>query len=377
MLLNHSETMQTAKHIPWDLTDERRAQYAQSSRQSQLARREAEVRAAREPEIPLTIKYQPSLDMPKREPNGIRALSLFSGGGGLDLGFDNAGFNHVASYDVLEFAGETLKTNRPDWDVYSGHAGDVTKIDWEAYRNQIDVLHGGPPCQPFSIAGRRKGNGDQRDMFPDFLKAVKQIEPEIFVAENVLGFLSKNFEGYRNELFSEVRKTYKLTTFILSAKDFGVPQDRRRAIIVGAKRAIGHSFDPGLIVTSPAIRGVTDALGLPPRAKDTPAPTLRCTLTGPRQTTSIANSTASVKKWTSLGIWPHGVSPNRSIAASFPTKNQTYRLCVEECQTLQGFPLDWVFSGAVYQRLGLIGNSVCPPVAYALAASIESQFFNE
>jgi DNA (cytosine-5)-methyltransferase 1 len=214
-------------------------------------------------------------------------------------------------------------------------------------------------------------------MFPDFLNAVEIIQPEVFVAENVLGFLSSNFNAYRRDLFSTIERSYEVVTFTLSAKEFGVPQDRRRAIIVGVKRQLAKRFEPARIKKASASRGVRAALGLDSSDADRPAPTLRCTLTGPRQTTSIANSTASVQTWTDLGIWPHGVSPSRSLAASFPTKNQTYRLCVEECQILQGFPLSWEFVGATYQRLGLIGNSVCPPMAYSLATSVFDQIFKD
>jgi DNA (cytosine-5)-methyltransferase 1 len=375
--MNHTWQMFESRHIPWDITDERREEYAVSSRLSQLARKQAERRASEAPEANLSIQYDPALDMPQLEPNGLRVLSLFSGGGGLDLGFDRSGFEHVASYDVLGFAGDTIRANRPDWQVHSGINGNVTAIDWRQYRGKVEILHGGPPCQPFSIAGRRQGQLDGRDMFPEFVRAVAEAEPKAFVIENVLGFLSQKFAGYREGILHDLSRHYDLATFVLSAKDFGVPQDRRRAFIVGWRRTKGKRFDPDLIPRSPAQRGVRAALGLPTIDVDGVAPTLRCTLTGPRQTTSIANSTASVGKWAELGIWPHGVSPNRSLAASFPTKDQTYRLCVEECQVLQGFPLGWKFSGAVYQRLGLIGNSVCPPVAYALGKSLFDQLFKE
>ncbi|MEL7341665.1 MAG: DNA (cytosine-5-)-methyltransferase, partial [Bacteroidota bacterium] len=287
-----------------------------------------------------------------------------------------AGFEHRASYEILEFAGDTLRRNRPTWNVYSGtEEGDVRNVDWSQYAGQIDVLHGGPPCQPFSIAGRRGGDDDTRDMFPQFIKSVESVKPRVFVAENVLGFMSQKFSDYRSSVVERLSKSYRVSIFKLSAAEFGVPQDRRRVFVVGVKKSLRQTFDPKIIEKKEGTIGVRLALGLQERAKDGLAPTLRCTLTGPRQTTSIANSTASVHKWTDLGIWPHGVSPNRSIANAFPTKNQTYRLCVEECQVLQGFPLDWAFTGAVYQRLGLIGNSVCPPVGYAVAKAIRDQVF--
>jgi len=369
--------MYNNQHIPWEISDERRNEYSISSRESQAARKRAIVLAGQSPQSKLTIKYDPHEDMPNRPKNGHSTLSLFSGGGGLDLGFDLAGFTHAASFEVLPFAGDTLHTNRPEWTVHSGPSGDVTQVDWRRYRGQIDVIHGGPPCQPFSIAGRRAGKEDSRDMFPEFIRAVEQIRPKAFVAENVLGFLSKKFDDYRASVLKRLSKKYHVEIFTLSSADFGVPQVRKRVFIVGSLKSNRRKFDPTQIKKVNNQRSVRDALGLLSIGKDGFAPTLRCTLTGPRQTTSIANSTASVVKWTELGIWPHGVSHDRSVADAFPTKNQTYRLCVEECQILQGFPLDWTFTGAVYQRLGLIGNSVCPPVAYAVATSIFDQLFRD
>lgn len=369
--------MYRSNHIPWNISDERRAEYALSSRVSQQARADAIARASVSETVPLTLQYSPELDMPQQPSNGLKALSLFSGGGGLDLGFDLAGYEHVASYDVLEFAGRTLRANRPSWAVHSGEAGDVTSVDWTQLREKVDVIHGGPPCQPFSIAGRRAGQQDGRDMFPQFIRAIQEISPRVFLAENVLGFLSKKFSSYRASINRQLSEQYTICSFTMSAADFGVPQDRRRAFLLGVRRDQSALYNPELVKRIDGRRGVIEALGLKSNRKDELAPTLRCTLTGPRQTTSIANSTASVEKWQRLGIWPHGVSSDRTFAASFAAKDGLYRLCVEECQALQGFPQSWKFVGAVYQRLGLIGNSVCPPLAYALANSIRDQVFRD
>lgn len=363
-------------YIPWDISDEKRQEYAASSRQSQLERKLADARAASLDDIALSATYKPEMDMPALPSNGIRTLSLFSGGGGLDLGFDLAGFVHHSSYEVLEFAGRTLQYNRPSWKINHSKDGDVKGADWKPYIGEIDFIHGGPPCQPFSIAGRRSGSADSRDMFPEFQRAVDELAPKAFLAENVTGFMSAKFFDYREKLLKSLRKNYNVTVFQLSSANFGVPQDRRRVFVVGIQKSLGKKFDSSRLENFSYFREVRNALGLPNNGVDGYAPTLRCTLSGPRQTTSIANSTASVQRWTELGIWPHGVSPDRKTAASFPTKNQTYRLCVPECQLIQGFPLSWHFVGAVYQRLGMIGNSVCPPVAYQIAKEINAQAFS-
>lgn len=112
--------------------------------------------------------------MPVVAAHQLPALSLFSGGGGLDLGFTRAGFAHVAAYDTLEAAGHTLRQNRPDWTVHAGADGDVKGVDWRAHRDELAVIHGGPPCQPFSVAGRQRGREDERNLLPEFVRAVRE-----------------------------------------------------------------------------------------------------------------------------------------------------------------------------------------------------------
>ncbi len=95
----------------------------------------------------------------------------------------------MASFDVLDICGATLSRNRPQWTVFSGTKGDVGEVDWSVYANIVDVLHGGPPCQPFSVAGKQNGAADDRDMWPAFTRAVLSVRPQAFVAENVPGLL--------------------------------------------------------------------------------------------------------------------------------------------------------------------------------------------
>jgi DNA (cytosine-5)-methyltransferase 1 len=112
------------------------------------------------------------------------------------------------------------------------------------------------------------------------------------------------------------------------------------------------------------------SLGLPATSFDDLAPTLRSGFTGPRKTTGVVNSKASMQTWARLGIWPNGVQSTRAMATAFVPENGHHRLTVADCALLQGFPPDWRFSGAVYQALGQIGNSVCPPVGYAVARQV-------
>lgn len=373
----------------WELTDEKREFFRQTSRRS----REAKLRALQRDPARATPLHRPALEpaelMPAVERHLLPSLSLFSGGGGLDLGFECAGFRHVASFDTLDAAGETLRANRPAWEVHSGEAGDVRRIDWRRYRGELAVLHGGPPCQPFSVAGRQRGHEDARNMLPEFLRAVDEAEPLTFVCENVPALAGPKFEPYLRQAFLEpLWRRYRVTTFKLSAHDFGVPQLRHRVFFVGFRRNQDadrfsppeptHRADhltsdtaaPSPLWPLAPTMGVREALGLPNIGFDALAPTLRSTLTGPRHTTSILSSVSAQRAWHKLRIWPNGVAKTRGAAARFPTENGHLRLAVADCAVIQGFPSGWHFHGAVYMSLGQIGNSVAPPVAYRVALSV-------
>ena len=318
--------------------------------------------------------------MPKRRKNGLAGLSLFSGCGGLDLGFERAGFDHVASYDILVETGEVLKAARPKWTVYSGPDGDVTRVDWRRYRGKIDVLHGGPPCQPFSVAGSRKGAADVRDMVPEFVRAVLAILPRAFVMENVAGLKQKKFEQYLGDvLYGPLGVRYDIQTFVLSADQFGVPQRRKRVFFVGLAKGEPSVFVPPVATHAwaddgasnlTATMGMRAALGLPEIGFDGLSPTLRSGWTGPRHTTSVVNSATSMRTWDALRVWPNGVARDRQAASAYVAKDGHFRLSVADCMLLQGFPQDWPIEPPVYKALGLIGNSVCPPVGYAVARAV-------
>ena len=343
-------------------------------------------------------------DLIKAVPRTHRSsLSLFSGGGGLDLGFERAGFNHVASYELLRDAGQTLRSARPEWKVFSGGDGDVRQVNWRQYRGQVDVLHGGPPCQPFSAAGRQRGAADERDMFPEFVRAVREVEPAVFVAENVPALASQKFQHYlKTTVIESLAQNYSIKVFSLRAESFGVPQVRKRIFLTGFRfndlagaykpPAPTHTASHLANAASPnhelrlfdgdydglkRCMGVRQALGLKELDFDALAPTIRSSLTGPRHTTSILNSVAASVMWKRLQVWPNGVAGSREYAQRYPAPNGHYRLSVAEVALIQGFPESWSFHGAVYMALGQIGNAVPPPMAYNVARSVAQAFDGE
>lgn len=389
-----------AEYQGWNITPEQRDVYRQRSKASSQAKAKALQGQGPTPIHPINVPLlNPEELMPQLEVNGWRSLSLFSGGGGLDLGFERAGFIHVASYDILPEAGETLRRARPHWRVFAGQEGDVTQVNWRQYRGLVDIIQGGPPCQPFSIAGHQKGSEDSRDMFPEFIRAVLEIEPLAFVAENVPALLGKKFNHYVREVIeSPLNKKYFMIKYTLSAHSYGIPQVRKRVFFVGFRdRKIANNYPPlkpshdwqnfSSYQSDQSVQlnlfsdgehsqklrrclGVREALGLPNIGFDGLAPTIRSGLTGPRHTTSILSSVSAQKVWNKLQIWPNGVASNREKASLFVPENGHFRLAVCDCAIMQGFPETWPIYGAVYQVLGQIGNAVPPPMAYQVALSI-------
>jgi DNA (cytosine-5)-methyltransferase 1 len=378
----------TSWYRGWDLTEEERAVFRATTIASQAAKRRAINGECDQPKHPVNRpRLDPSVLMPLVANNALRALSLFSGGGGLDIGFDRAGFGHVASYEILDQAAQILRKAKPDWIVFSGDEGDVRGTDWSRYHGAVDVLHGGPPCQPFSHAGRRNGSNDARDLIPEFVRAVRAINPSAFVFENVLGLRTKRFADYiKNVLLRPLTGSYHVESFCLDAADFGLPQRRRRVFFVGFRDSSaaalfsppcpthchgelsGRRRDWNLARTM----GVREALGLPPLGFDGLAPTIRSGLTGPRHTTSILNSVTALKIWNYLQIWPNGVAPTRELASAYVVTNGHFRLSVLDCMVIQGFPPNWPIGKPVYFALGVLGNAVVPPMAYRLALSVSA-----
>lgn len=374
-------------HEPLQLTAEEREVFRQRSRASRQARTEAMSGRGPKPLHEINApRFDPLSLMPQLSENGLTTLSLFSGGGGLDLGFDRAGFDHQGSWELLPFAGDTLRAARSHWNVYSGPThGDVRSQDWRRFRGNVALVHGGPPCQPFSSAGKQRGAADPRDMWPEFVRAVLEVQPEVFLAENVAALASSTFKDYVEQtILQPLSKQYTIKRVILQAYEFGVPQMRRRVLFFGFKNASlasrwnaplpkfrkPGSEDNGL----PETTGVRHALGLADIGYDDISPTIRSGLSGPRHTTSILSSVSAQRRFEALEVWPNGVAASREAARAFIAKNGHFRLSVPDVALLQGFPEQWPFQGAVYMQLGQIGNSVAPPVGYSVAESIADAF---
>jgi DNA (cytosine-5)-methyltransferase 1 len=194
----------------------------------------------------------------------MRSIELFAGAGGLALGVDRAGFKHEAVVELNRNACGTIRQNNErgviHWPLFEA---DVRQIDYGEYQRNIDLLAGGPPCQPFSIGGKHKGYDDARDMFPEAARAVRELRPRVVLFENVKGLLRASFAKYfeyvilqlsypeivrsqseswsdhlgRLEKYHTCGKRdslqYHVVYRLLNAADYGVPQRRERVVIVG------------------------------------------------------------------------------------------------------------------------------------------------
>lgn len=202
----------------------------------------------------------------------MRSVELFAGAGGLAIGMANAGFRHAAVIEWNPDACETFRENKrhhtPHVEGWPLWEGDVRYFDYRALGGEVMVVSGGPPCQPFSMGGKHRGYDDERDMFPEAVRAVRELRPKAFIFENVKGLMRETFATYfeyiilqlahpglarkKGEAWREHRERlekhhtsrkanseYNVVFRLLNAADYGVPQKRERVFIVGFRSDLG------------------------------------------------------------------------------------------------------------------------------------------
>jgi DNA (cytosine-5)-methyltransferase 1 len=206
----------------------------------------------------------------------LRSIELFAGAGGLALGLEEAGWAHEALIELNEHACSTIHLNEslghPRAKRWRLFAEDVRFVKYETLIKDVDMVAGGPPCQPFSLGGKHRAFKDRRDMFPEAVRAVRELRPRCFVFENVKGLLRQSFATYFNYVVLQltyptlVRKesesweshlsrleelhtsgksvdlTYRVVYRLLNAADYGVPQKRHRVFIVGFRSDLGREW---------------------------------------------------------------------------------------------------------------------------------------
>lgn len=304
--------------------------------------------------------------------DGMSSVELCAGAGGQAIGLEAAGFTHEALVEIDADACKTLKLNRPEWNVVEG---DMRAFDPSPYKG-VDLLAGGLPCPPFSIAGKQLGERDERNLFPAALDIIDEIRPGAVMIENVRGFLGAVFEDYRKQLRSQLEKLgYKVDWRLLNASDYGVPQLRPRVVIVAIRHAFADKFSwpepnpknpPSVGVCLKDLMGAENWPGLDAwikRANDI-APTI---VGGSKKHGGPdLGPTRARNAWATLGV------NGKSIAESAPAPDFVGmpRLTVRMVARLQGFPDDWEIYGRKTTAYRQIGNAFPPPVAAAVAAQI-------
>jgi len=305
-------------------------------------------------------KFKPWIDTDLNK----TVVDLFAGCGGLSLGFEANGFKTIG-FEMDENASKTYNDNLIGECVNIKLATDYTYP-------KADIVIGGPPCQPFSVGGKQLGLKDSRDGFPIFLSAIKQLQPEVLLFENVRGMLYKN-KWYLKEVIEELEKLeYFISYSLLNALNYEVPQNRERIVVIGSKSKINLPPKINRKVTA------GDALGELAFQYDDNSKFF---------TESMDKYVANYEK-ASKCINPRDLYLDRP-ARTLTCRNlagatgdmhrvrlkdgRRRRITVREAARLQSFP-DWFdFSGTETHQYNQIGNAVAPYFAYHLAKNIKHQ----
>jgi len=288
------------------------------------------------------------------------ALDLYSGCGGLSLGFEAAGFN-VSGYESDVDAAKSYNSNL---------AGDcqVVTLTRRTLFPPADVVIAGPPCQPFSVLGKQAGSEDPRNGFPTFLNCIRQVRPRVFLLENVSGLLGRN-APYLRALVAKLRGgdlRYRVSVQVLNAADYGVAQNRRRLIILGSKN--------GIPLPAPLPYRVSAGLALGPWALRCPRGSRKVTTQQWRYIKSYeAKSNCRVSRDLHLDRPARTLTCRNLMGATADMvrirldDGTRRRLTVREAARLQSFPESFRFMGAESKQFQQVGNAVPPLMARAFA----------
>lgn len=311
----------------------------------------------------------------KQATTSMSAVEICAGAGGQALGLDQAGFGHEAAVEIDTDACATLRLNRPQWRVFEedlrGFSG--------RYFKGIDLLAGGVPCPPFSIAGKQLGPDDERDLFPEAMRLVEEIRPAAVLLENVRGLASDKFAEYREGILRKLAALgYESSWRLLNASEYGVPQLRPRFLLVGLKtNAAPHFRWPRPAKVSPtvgeALRDLMAERGWPGAEEwASRANRIAPTIVGgsKKHGGPDLGPTRARAQWKELGVDGLGVA-NEAPGVDFPL-NATPKLTVRMVARIQGFPDAWAFFGRKTAAYRQVGNAFPPPVARAVARAIRA-----
>ncbi|HBY64253.1 MAG TPA: DNA (cytosine-5-)-methyltransferase [Solibacterales bacterium] len=306
--------------------------------------------------------------------SGLTTLELCAGAGGQAIGIEQAGIEHAGLVEIDKHACATLRLNRPNWKVIET---DLNTFDGSEFKG-VDVISGGLPCPPFSVAGKQLGTRDERNLFPAMIRLVDQIRPRALMIENVRGFLDAIFEDYRGHVRKELLKLgYEPGWKLMNASDFGVPQLRPRVAFVAVQKNLADRFSwPEESESAPRTVGETlvdlmaangwEGASAWAEQADEIAPTI---VGGSHKHGGPdLGPTRARKAWAGLGVDGLGIA-NEAPEPGFVGMP---RLTVRMVARLQGFPDDWQFAGTKTQAYRQVGNAFPPPFARAVAENLRA-----
>jgi DNA (cytosine-5)-methyltransferase 1 len=304
----------------------------------------------------------------------LTTLEMCAGAGGQALGFEQAGIEHEALIEIDKYACQTLRLNRPRWSIFQE---DLNQFDARKYKG-IDIVSGGLPCPPFSVAGKQLGSRDERNLFPAAMRIIDQVRPRAVMIENVRGILDAVFDDYRRKIQGQLAKLgYKTDWKLLNACDFDVPQLRPRVVFVAVRSDLWEGFSwPFRLQGYPTTvgetlfdlmssRGWKGAKLWKNRANEVAPTVVGGSLKhgGPD-----LGPTRAKRAWASLGVDGHQIADE----APGPDFIGLPRLTVRMVARLQGFPDEWQFFGKKTPAYRQVGNAFPPPVARAVAQSLKN-----
>ena len=304
--------------------------------------------------------------------NALTSLEVCAGAGGQALGYEQAGFSHAGLVEIDKHACATLRLNRPHWNVIQG---DLNQFDGSNFRG-VDLVAGGLPCPPFSVAGKQLGKTDERNLFPALIRLVDTVRPRAVMIENVRGILDAVFEDYRNHIRRELGKFgYETVWKLMQASDFGVPQLRPRVVFVALQRELTDYFSWPQSSPVPArtvgetLKDLMSAGGWKGAARwAREANEIGPTVVGGshKHGGPDLGPTRARRAWASLAVDGLGIAQE----CPGPDFVGMPRLTVRMVARIQGFPDDWEFSGSKTNAYRQVGNAFPPPFARAIAEEL-------
>ena len=330
----------------------------------------------------------------------MKVISLFSGCGGLDLGFEMAGFEIPVANEFDKTIWATFKANHPATNLIEG---DIRNIKEDDFPSDVDGIIGGPPCQSWSEAGSLKGIDDERgQLFYDYIRILKRVQPKFFLAENVPGMLaSRHSSAVKNIIAMFEECGYTVSVNMVNAKNYGVAEERKRVFYIGFRKDIdidfvfpkGSTEDDEKKITLRDIIWDLQETAVPAAPKNHANPNAINNneyFTGAYST--IFMSRNRVKNWDEQAFTvqasgrqcqlhpqaPKMVKFDKNDCRFVEGQEHLYRrMTVREVARIQGFPDDFKF---IYDKLDnaykMIGNAVPVNLAYEIAMSIKEQLNN-